>query len=1074
MSRRYLFGPVSRAFASEQLREARASGACVAFDFAGETDLAMAPGDSWESVCGRLPHGWRPEFVVVCLGPALPPACLWRAPLPLVAWAPDWDLHWHGYRRRLRCCERVLVDPNGADLMAREGISHCRAANYPGRGRAWLEAAWPGAGDRDIDVLFVGGLHPAVRHERLAWLGRLARLGERCRVAIRTGVPDDEYRRLLGRARVVFGRSARGACGPRVFEAAAAGALVFQEAGNREIGRYLRDSRECVLYEDATLEPLLAHHLGHEDERRRLAEAARARARSYGFEDLWQEELRQIVQDWPGLVERARRRPCLPPLEDLLSRTWEVVGAAVGDDPALVPDLVGGLRRLPQRAALHNALGLALTRAAQGGGPVTSALAEQAAYHFRRALDSDPSFVVAGLNLAEALAGLELAPAAVAVAQRTLATLDGAARLPDDVWDAAHFPPALDQFRVEWERAAWSHAGAPAAEAEAKRGLLRWRLQALLANLTGDLAPAYGAVLARPDLAPARAALGSALARRGRLREAATHLEQAVARNPFDRGPARLLFEVLGQLKDAGGQTRLARERRLLARAAPEVVPAEDWFREPAAAGTPADEAVAPASPRRPRVSLCLIARDEEANLPACLGSARDLVDEVIVVDTGSTDRTREVAAGFGARVFEFPWCDSFAAARNESLRHAAGDWIFWLDADDRLDEADRQKLRDLFAALPAGNVAYAMKCLCLPEPSAGTATVVDHIRLFRNHPDIRWQYRVHEQILPAVRRSGGDVRWTDVVIQHTGYQDPEVRQRKRDRDLRLLRLDQAEHPDGPFVLFNQGSLYLDLGRPAEALPALRRSLGLSQPRDSIVRKLYAMIVQCHRQQGKTAEAAAACRDGRALYPEDAELLYQEALVRREQGDLPGAEEALLRLLGTEEQAHFASIDVGLRGHKARHNLAVVYREQGRAAEAEAQWRAAVAAAADFVPARVGLAELYLEQQRWADFDEAVARVEALPQGALDAGVLRARRHLAGREFAQAQEVLRATIARHPGAVWPRVLFSRALLQEGRDCDAAERALRDVLAVDPGHPEARRNLLALWKAWPATGFSTPG
>src|SRR5262249_22315289 len=217
---------------------------------------------------------------------------------------------------------------------------------------------------------------------------------------------------------------------------------------------------------------------------------------------------------------------------------------------------------------------------------------------------------------------------------------------------------------------------------------------------------------------------------------------------------------------------------------------------------------------------------NEEANLPACLGSAAGLMDEVIVVDTGSTDRTRDIAARLGARVFDFPWVDSFAAARNECLRHATGRWIFWLDADDRLDEADRQKLRALFAELPDGNLAYVMKCLCLPDPESGTSTVVDHVRLFRHQPDIRWQYRVHEQILPAIRRSGGEVRWTDVVIQHTGYQDRALRRRKLDRDLRLLRLEDAEHPDDPVTLFHLGSIYQELGQLAEALAPLKPSPG--------------------------------------------------------------------------------------------------------------------------------------------------------------------------------------------------------------------------------------------------------
>src|SRR2546421_7974014 len=109
-------------------------------------------------------------------------------------------------------------------------------------------------------------------------------------------------------------------------------------------------------------------------------------------------------------------------------------------------------------------------------------------------------------------------------------------------------------------------------------------------------------------------------------------------------------------------------------------------------------------------VSLCVIVKNEEARLPTCLASAGDLVDEVIVVDTGSGDRTREIATGYGARVFDFSWVDDFSAARNESLRRATGDWIFWLDADDQLDEANRRKLRELFARLKKENAAYVMK----------------------------------------------------------------------------------------------------------------------------------------------------------------------------------------------------------------------------------------------------------------------------------------------------------------------------------------------------------------------------
>jgi tetratricopeptide (TPR) repeat protein len=489
-----------------------------------------------------------------------------------------------------------------------------------------------------------------------------------------------------------------------------------------------------------------------------------------------------------------------------------------------------------------------------------------------------------------------------------------------------------------------------------------------------------------------------------------------------------------------------------------------DCYRVPDAAperdgAAPQPDPVAPAAPAggKPRVSLCLIVKDEETNLGDCLRSAADLFDEVIVMDTGSTDRTREIAAELGAKVFDFPWCDDFAAAHNACLDHATGDWIFWMDADDRLDEPNCRKLAALLGSLGDEHVAYAMKCLCVGRDNR-PGTAVDHVRLFRRRPDVRWEFRVHEQILQAVRQSGGRILWSDVVIHHVGYQDPALRRRKLERDLRLLRIEDAEHPDHAFTLFNLGSVYLDLGRPADALPCLRRSLERSDRSDSIIRKVYALLVQCHRQLRQPAEALAACREGRSHYPEDAELLFREAGLRQDAGDDAGAEALLLQLSGTREKAHFASVDTGLWGYKGRQNLAVLYHRQGRHAEAEAQWRAALAERPGFVPAWLGLADVCLAQQRWTEVDEVSRRVAEFPGADIEAAVLRGRAHLARKEFAAARQILQEAIARAPEAMWPRVILSHVELQEGRDWPAAERALLAILELDPEHQEARHNL----------------
>ncbi len=209
---------------------------------------------------------------------------------------------------------------------------------------------------------------------------------------------------------------------------------------------------------------------------------------------------------------------------------------------------------------------------------------------------------------------------------------------------------------------------------------------------------------------------------------------------------------------------------------------------------------------------------------------------------------------------------------------------------------------------------------------------------------------------------------------------------------------------------------------------------------------------------GDPAAALAACTAGRALYPDDAELLFVEALTRHEGRDLTGAEACLARLLGGREPEHFGSVAAGLRGHKARRLLGAVLRDLGRPAEAEAEWEAALAERPDFAAARVDLAELYAGQGRWDEVEAAALRLEADAQAPVEAAVLRAKALLARRGFAAARALLEGAVAGAPQALWPRVLLTHALLQEGRDWDAAGRALRDVLALDPGHAEARRNL----------------
>jgi len=361
-----------------------------------------------------------------------------------------------------------------------------------------------------------------------------------------------------------------------------------------------------------------------------------------------------------------------------------------------------------------------------------------------------------------------------------------------------------------------------------------------------------------------------------------------------------------------------------------------------------------------PRISLCMIVRDEEANLANCLASIRPWVDEMVVVDTGSKDRTPEIARQMGARVEHFEWCDSFSGARNESLKHATGDWIFWMDADDVVDEANGRRLRELVSGAGPGVGAFTVRVHCPPRPGEDAGMeVVDHVKLFRNDPRIRFEFHIHEQILPSIRRTGGEVVYTDAFVTHAGYDtSAEGQRRKRERDLRLLQLDLADHPEHPFVHFNVGMTAYYLGDLDKAAHHLERSLALAGPDESHVRKAYALLCGCHRRREDWASARCVAERGLDVCPRDPELLFNMGIILHQQGDLPGAARAYEAILEGSSDAYLRSVDVGIGGFKARHNLALVYQEMGDTEAAIEELQRALAEAPAFEPSQRALAGL--------------------------------------------------------------------------------------------------------------------
>lgn len=229
--------------------------------------------------------------------------------------------------------------------------------------------------------------------------------------------------------------------------------------------------------------------------------------------------------------------------------------------------------------------------------------------------------------------------------------------------------------------------------------------------------------------------------------------------------------------------------------------------------------------PAGARISLCMIVKNEARALPSCLSSTRPWVDEIVVVDTGSTDDTREIARSFGAQLVEWAWRDDFAAARNESLRHATGDWILVLDADETLSDGAGTELRAACATAPADVVAYLVKIVCPRDGDGGLVRLNWFPRLFRKLPGVQFEGVIHEQVIGSLA-GRGQVERSKIEVLHGGYTlSADQIMAKARRNLGLLERQLRQDPSYAPGWFQIAETYVLLGKMDDAIDAYRRCL---------------------------------------------------------------------------------------------------------------------------------------------------------------------------------------------------------------------------------------------------------
>ncbi len=496
------------------------------------------PAISFQQILNSLPEGWTPD-IVFFLSPEYQgmPRGIEDCPYPLVATVADWNLGFHAVREIAGFFDLILTDRPGVEIFRNAGFSHVERAKLFGfvpKEHYRIPEIEP-----VYDISIVGNLRHEVQRERSLWLARVARLSDRYRVNITSGLYGEAYTRTLNQSRITFNRSIRGEMNMRAYEAPACGSLMFFEDSNREVRDIYEDRVHCVLYNEQNLEELLEFYLTHENERIKIVEAAHERVQDYTIGRQW-ERIVDFVSTHRMMETRSVR--AIRRVSDAAKRRAVALQAlqcaTPGGSAAAKDELTQLCSDQPENADALNSLGVVLSgQAIQEMNQARRSECFQIAgglWSEAARLQPDNGVIAANLGLLKrppvGVDALDFLRQAVQVIQDTSA---------EALANTLYHPRTFDSFRVEHERIVSEYSGDMDSCGNALRDLYLCRLRTAIAEqLTerGEWAAAideYRLALLTNDSGSARLRLAAALDRMGLDREAVEELRHAVALEPF-------------------------------------------------------------------------------------------------------------------------------------------------------------------------------------------------------------------------------------------------------------------------------------------------------------------------------------------------------------------------------------------------------------------------------------------------------------------------------------------------------------------------------------------------------------
>ncbi|PFG12721.1 tetratricopeptide repeat-containing glycosyltransferase family 2 protein [Bacillus sp. es.036] len=352
---------------------------------------------------------------------------------------------------------------------------------------------------------------------------------------------------------------------------------------------------------------------------------------------------------------------------------------------------------------------------------------------------------------------------------------------------------------------------------------------------------------------------------------------------------------------------------------------------------------------KKTSLSVCMVVCNEEHYLTRCLNSVKNLADEIIIVDTGSTDQTVTIAEAFGATIINYTWNDDFSEARNRGVNEATGDWILILDADEELDILCHPKLVDLITTSNAEG--YYLNFINYYGKFDKAHYFTDRAcRLFQNHFHIQFRGKIHEEITSSMNELKLQIKESDLTIFHYGYLDDMITLKKKNtRNVRIIEKALQVTPENIRMKYALGVEHLQASQNSQALNTFVELLEQLPPTSDYVPDLLLKTVHLMRLFHQDSKALLLIEQGLTYYPDFPDLLDVKADLHLFLNQYESAKNTLLRSLNSyRDNSNYSSLS-GSGSYRSAYILGTIYEKLLEPTEALYYYEVAL----DFHPAYI-------------------------------------------------------------------------------------------------------------------------